>query len=406
MLLYIIDIKGKRKGKKMNYFEKSLVLHEENIGKIEVKSKVPVKDREALSTAYTPGVAEPCKKIHASAEDVYKYTAKGNLVAVVTDGTAVLGLGDIGPLAAMPVMEGKAILFKEFGNVDAFPICVDSKDVDEIVKTVKMIAPTFGGINLEDISAPRCFEIEERLKKELDIPVFHDDQHGTAIVCSAGLINALKLVNKKMEDITVVMNGAGAAGTSITKMLVSMGVKDVIACSRDGIIYEGAKTNNKAKEELAKITNKGKKTGTLRDAMVGADVFIGVSAPNTVTEEMIASMNKDAIVFAMANPVPEIMPDAAKKAGARIIGTGRSDFPNQVNNVLAFPGVFRGALDVRASDINEEMKIAAAYAIAGIISDEELNADYVIPGAFDNRVGESVAKAVAKAARETGVARV
>lgn len=392
--------------KRMNYFEKSLVLHEENIGKIEVKSKVPVKDREALSTAYTPGVAEPCKKIHAAAEDVYKYTAKGNLVAVVTDGTAVLGLGDIGPLAAMPVMEGKAILFKEFGNVDAFPICVDSKDVDEIVKTVKLIAPTFGGVNLEDISAPRCFEIEERLKKELDIPVFHDDQHGTAIVCSAGLINALKLVNKKMEDIVVVMNGAGAAGTSITKMLIGMGVKDVIACSRDGIIYEGAKTNNKAKEELAKITNKGKMTGTLKDAMAGADVFIGVSAPNTVTEEMIASMNKNAIVFAMANPVPEIMPDIAKKAGARVIGTGRSDFPNQVNNVLAFPGVFRGALDVRASDINEEMKIAAAYAIAGIISDEELNEDYVIPGAFDSRVGESVAKAVAKAARETGVARV
>lgn len=390
----------------MNYFEKSLILHEENVGKIEVKSKVPVKDRDSLSTVYTPGVAEPCKKIHVSADDVYKYTAKGNLVAVVTDGTAVLGLGDIGPLAAMPVMEGKAVLFKEFGNVDAFPICIDSKDIDEIVRTVKMITPTFGGINLEDISAPRCFEIEKRLKQELDIPVFHDDQHGTAIVVSAGIINGLKLVNKDINDITVVISGAGAAGMSITKMLLSLGVKDVITCDRNGIICRGAKTNNKSKEELAQITNKNQKVGLLKDAMAGADVFIGVSAPNTVTEEMIASMNKDSIVFAMANPVPEIMPDIAKKAGARIIGTGRSDFPNQVNNVLAFPGVFRGALDVRASDINEAMKIAAAYAIANIISEEELNDEYVIPGAFDKRVGESVANAVAKAARETGVARV
>ncbi|MDF2530425.1 MAG: hypothetical protein K0Q65_6 [Clostridia bacterium] len=390
----------------MNYFEKSLILHEENIGKIEVKSKVPVKDRESLSTAYTPGVAEPCKKIHAVSEDVYKYTAKGNLVAVVTDGTAVLGLGDIGPLAAMPVMEGKAVLFKEFGNIDAFPICIDSKEVDDIVKTVKMIAPTFGGINLEDISAPRCFEIETRLKEELDIPVFHDDQHGTAIVVSAGLINALKLVNKNLEDITVVINGAGAAGTSITKMLINLGVKNVIACDRDGIIYQGASTNNEAKEKLAQITNKNKKTGLLSDALVGADVFIGVSAPNVVSEQMIASMSKNSIVFAMANPTPEIMPDLAKKAGARVIGTGRSDFPNQVNNVLAFPGIFRGALDVRAKDINEEMKIAAAYAIASIISEEELNEDYIIPGAFDSRIVERVSKAVAKAARETGVARV
>jgi malate dehydrogenase (oxaloacetate-decarboxylating) len=390
----------------MNYFEKSLILHEENTGKIEVKSKVPVKDRESLSTAYTPGVAEPCKKIHAVSEDVYKYTAKGNLVAVVTDGTAVLGLGDIGPLAAMPVMEGKAVLFKEFGNIDAFPICIDSKEVDDIVKTVKMIAPTFGGINLEDISAPRCFEIETRLKEELDIPVFHDDQHGTAIVVSAGLINALKLVNKNLEDITVVINGAGAAGTSITKMLIYLGVKNVIACDRDGIIYQGASTNNEAKEKLAQITNKNKKTGLLSDALVGADVFIGVSAPNVVSEQMIASMSKNSIVFAMANPTPEIMPDLAKKAGARVIGTGRSDFPNQVNNVLAFPGIFRGALDVRAKDINEEMKIAAAYAIASIISDEELNEDYIIPGAFDSRIVERVSKAVAKAARETGVARV
>lgn len=390
----------------MNYFEKSLILHEENVGKIEVKSKVPVKDREALSIAYTPGVAEPCKKIHANADDVYKYTAKGNLVAVVTDGTAVLGLGDIGPLAAMPVMEGKAVLFKEFANIDAFPICLNTKNVDEIVQAVKMIAPTFGGINLEDISAPRCFEVEKRLKEELDIPVFHDDQHGTAIVVSAGIINALKVVNKKLQDITVVINGAGAAGTSITKMLISLGVKDVIVCDRDGIIYIGASTNNDAKEALAQITNKNDKKGLLSDAMVGADVFIGVSAPNVVSEQMIASMGKDSIVFAMANPTPEIMPDAAKKAGARVIGTGRSDFPNQVNNVLAFPGIFRGALDVRAKDINEEMKVAAAYAIAGIISDEEVNEDYIIPGAFDNRIVDSVSKAVAKAARETGVARV
>ncbi|MDF2592228.1 MAG: malic enzyme [Clostridia bacterium] len=390
----------------MNYFEKSLILHEENVGKIEVKSKIPVKDRESLSTAYTPGVAEPCKKIHAASNDVYKYTAKGNLVAVVTDGTAVLGLGDIGPLAAMPVMEGKAVLFKEFGNVDAFPICIDSKDVDDIIKTVKMIAPTFGGINLEDISAPRCFEIEKRLKEELDIPVFHDDQHGTAIVVSAGLINALKLVNKNLKDITVVINGAGAAGTSITKMLINLGVKNVIACDRDGIIYQGAPTNNEAKEKLAEITNKNKKTGSLSDALIGADVFIGVSAPNVVSEQMIAKMSKDSIVFAMANPTPEIMPDLAKIAGARVIGTGRSDFPNQVNNVLAFPGIFRGALDVRAKDINEEMKIAAAYAIAGIITEKELNEDYIIPDAFDNRIVERVSKAVAKAARETGVARV
>ncbi|MGB7606106.1 MAG: malic enzyme-like NAD(P)-binding protein [Lutisporaceae bacterium] len=390
----------------MNYFEKSLILHEENVGKIEVKSKVPVKDREALSIAYTPGVAEPCKRIHANADDVYKYTAKGNLVAVVTDGTAVLGLGDIGPLAAMPVMEGKAVLFKEFANIDAFPICLNTKNVDEIVQAVKMIAPTFGGINLEDISAPRCFEIEKRLKEELDIPVFHDDQHGTAIVVSAGIINALKVVNKKLQDITVVINGAGAAGTSITKMLINLGVKDVIVCDRDGIIYIGASTNNEAKEALAQITNKNDKKGLLSDAMVGADVFIGVSAPNVVSEQMIASMGKDSIVFAMANPTPEIMPDAAKKAGARVIGTGRSDFPNQVNNVLAFPGIFRGALDVRAKDINEEMKVAAAYAIAGIISDEEVNEDYIIPGAFDNRIVDSVSKAVAKAARETGVARV
>lgn len=390
----------------MDYFKKSLEIHESNRGKIEVISKVPVKNRNDLSLAYTPGVAEPCKKIHANEDDVYKYTSKGNLVAVVTDGTAVLGLGDIGPKAAMPVMEGKAILFKEFANVDAFPICIDTKDVEEIIKTVKLIAPAFGGINLEDIAAPRCFEIEKRLKEELDIPVFHDDQHGTAIVCCAGLINALKLINKRIEDITIVVNGAGAAGTSITKMLLGMGAGDIIVCDKEGILYEGAPYNNEPKEKLAKVTNKNRLKGTLKDAMNGADVFIGVSAPKVVTKEMVASMNKDAIVFAMANPVPEIMPDEAKEAGARVVGSGRSDFPNQVNNVLAFPGVFRGALDVRASDINEEMKIAAAYAIAAIIKEDELREDYVIPDAFDERVAENVAREVAKAARETNVAKI
>jgi malate dehydrogenase (oxaloacetate-decarboxylating) len=389
----------------MNYNERSLELHEEKTGKIEIKSKVPVKNREDLSLAYTPGVAEPCRRIHANEEDVYKYTAKGNLVAVVTDGTAVLGLGDIGPKAAMPVMEGKAILFKEFGNVDAFPICIDSKDVEEIIKTVKLIAPTFGGINLEDIGAPRCFEIENRLKEELDIPVFHDDQHGTAIVTSAGLINALKIVKKKMEDITVVINGAGAAGTSIAKMLLGMGAGDVLMCDREGIVYKGNPKNNPAKEELASLTNKNDKRGTLADAMAGADVFIGVSAPNVVTEEMVRSMNKDSIVFAMANPVPEIMPELAVKAGARVVGTGRSDFPNQVNNVLAFPGIFRGALDVRARLINEEMKIAAAKAIADVITDDELNEDYIIPYAFDLRIAPKVAAAVAGAAIESRAAR-
>lgn len=390
----------------MNYSELSLILHEKHLGKIEVKSKVAVNDRDALSTAYTPGVAEPCKRIHENQDDVYKYTAKGNLVAVVTDGTAVLGLGDIGPKAAMPVMEGKAILFKEFAGVDAFPICLDTKNVDEIVKTVKLIAPTFGGINLEDIGAPRCFEIESRLKKELDIPVFHDDQHGTAIVVCGGLINALKIVEKNMSDITVVINGAGAAGTSIAKMLLNFGVKNVIACDKQGVVSRGSENNDSAKEELAQITNINNKQGLLADALVGADVFIGVSAPNTVTADMIATMARDSIVFAMANPIPEIMPDLAKKGGARIIGTGRSDFPNQVNNVLAFPGIFRGALDVRATDINEEMKMAAAIAISEVISADQLNEDYVIPSAFDQKVCEYVAKAVAKAARETGVAQI
>jgi malate dehydrogenase (oxaloacetate-decarboxylating) len=389
----------------MNVYERSLKLHEENQGKISVVSKVSVKNRDDLSLAYTPGVAEPCRKINENPDNVYKYTNKGNLVAVVTDGTAVLGLGDIGPMAGMPVMEGKAILFKEFANVDAFPICVASKDVDDIVQTVKMIAPTFGGINLEDISAPRCFEIEERLKKELDIPVFHDDQHGTAVITTAAIINALKVVNKNMEEITIVINGAGAAGAAIAKMFISVGAGDIIMCDRKGIVYAGSPNNNPEKEKIAQVTNKEKKQGTLADALKGSDVFIGVSAPNSVTEEMARTMNKDAIVFAMANPVPEIMPEVAAAAGVRIYGSGRSDFPNQINNVLAFPGIFRGALDVRASEINEEMKIAAAYAIASIISDEELKEDYVIPDAFDTRVASRVAEAVSRAAIETKVAR-
>ncbi|MFD3157680.1 NADP-dependent malic enzyme [Haloimpatiens sp. FM7330] len=390
----------------MNYFEESLKLHEKFIGKIEVTSKVELKNRDDLSLAYTPGVAEPCKKIYENENDIYKYTSKGNLVAVVTDGTAVLGLGNIGAKAGMPVMEGKAVLFKTFANVDAFPICVDSTDVDEIVKTVKLIAPTFGGINLEDIGAPRCFEIEKRLKEELDIPVFHDDQHGTAVVTCAALINSLKIVNKKIEDLKVVMSGAGAAGVAIAKMLINLGVKDILLCDRKGIVCEGNPRNNVSKEKIAKITNREKKEGTLADALNGADVFVGVSAPGIVTEEMVKTMNKDAIVFAMANPIPEIMPELAKKAGARIYGSGRSDFPNQINNVLAFPGIFRGALDVRAKEINEEMKVAAAYAIAEIIKEDELTEEYIIPDALDERVASNVAKAVGKAAKDTGVARL
>lgn len=390
----------------MNYFEESLKLHENNIGKLEIKSKVQIGTRDDLSLAYTPGVAEPCRKIHENEENVYKYTSKGNIVAVVTDGTAVLGLGDIGPKAGLPVMEGKAILFKEFADVDAFPICLDTKDVDEIVKAVKLIAPGFGGINLEDIGAPRCFEVEEKLKKELDIPVFHDDQHGTAIVVLAGVLNALKVVNKKIEDIKVVVNGAGAAGTAITNLLLSSGVKNLIACDKVGILYDGIENVDDAKKALAKVTNPEKLKGTLADALVGADVFIGVSAPGIVNKDMVKSMNKDSILFAMANPTPEIMPDEAKAAGARVIGTGRSDFPNQVNNVLAFPGIFRGALDVRAKEINEEMKIAAAYAIASMIKDEDLNEDNVIPYALDKSVANNVAEAIKKAARETGIARI
>ncbi|WP_434284054.1 NAD(P)-dependent malic enzyme [Clostridium botulinum] len=390
----------------MNYFEESLKLHEDNRGKIEIKSKMEVKTRDDLSLAYTPGVAEPCRKIHENEENVYKYTSKGNMVAVVTDGTAVLGLGDIGPKAGLPVMEGKALLFKEFANVDAFPICLDTKDVDEMVKTVKLIAPGFGGINLEDIGAPRCFEIEEKLKKELDIPVFHDDQHGTAIVVLAGVINALKVVNKKIEDVKVVVNGAGAAGTAITKLLLSLGVKNLIVCDKIGILYEGIENVDDAKKELSKVTNPENIKGTLADALIGADVFIGVSAPGIVSKDMVKTMNKDSIIFAMANPTPEIMPDLAKEAGAKVIGTGRSDFPNQVNNVLAFPGIFKGALDVRAKEINEEMKIAAAYAIASMIKDEDLNEDNVIPYALDRSVADNVAKAIKEAARKSGVARV
>lgn len=390
----------------MNYFEESLKLHEEKVGKLEVISKVKVRTREDLSLAYTPGVAEPCRRIHENEEDVYKYTSKGNLVAVVTDGTAVLGLGDIGPKAGLPVMEGKAILFKEFADVDAFPICLATKDVDEIVRTVKLIAPGFGGINLEDIGAPRCFEIEERLKSELDIPVFHDDQHGTAIVVLAGLINALKVVGKKIEDIKVVVNGPGAAGTAIVKLLLSSGVKNIIACDKLGTLYRDNENLDEAKRGLAKITNPDNVQGTLADAMVGADVFIGVSAPGVVSQDMVRSMNKDSILFAMANPTPEIMPEEAKAAGARVIGTGRSDFPNQINNVLAFPGIFRGALDVRAKEINEEMKIAAAYAIASMIKDEDLNENNVIPYALDRTVAANVAEAIKKAARESGVARL
>lgn len=389
----------------MNYFEESLKLHEEKQGKISITSKVKVETRDDLSLAYTPGVAEPCRKIHENQENVYKYTSKGNLVAVVTDGSAVLGLGDIGPMAGMPVMEGKSILFKEFADVDAFPILVDSNDVDEIVNTVRLIAPTFGGINLEDIGAPRCFEVEEKLKKVVDIPVFHDDQHGTAIVVLAGVINALKVVDKKLEDIKVVVNGAGAAGTAIAKLLLSSGVKNLVACDKVGILYRGMEKIDDAKDALAEITNPDNIKGSLADALIGADVFVGVSAPGILKPEMVKAMNKDAIIFAMANPTPEIMPDEAKAAGARVIGTGRSDFPNQVNNVLAFPGIFRGALDVRAKEINEEMKLAAAYAIAGYIKDEDLSENNVIPSALDKNVATKVAEAIANAARESGVAR-
>lgn len=390
----------------MDLNAKALKLHADYRGKIEVISKIDIRDKEDLSIVYTPGVAEPCRKIEMNKEDVYKYTAKGNLVAVVTDGSAVLGLGNIGPEAAMPVMEGKAILFKEFAGIDAFPICLATQDVEEIVKTVKYLAPTFGGINLEDISAPRCFEIEKRLIEELDIPVFHDDQHGTAVVTAAGLLNALKVVGKNISEIRVVVNGPGAAGTAITKMLLNIGVKDILVCDEYGILWEGDERLTCQKKELASLTNREKRKGTLEDALKGADVFIGVSAPGVVSKEMIKNMQKDAIVFAMANPIPEIMPQLAKEAGARIVATGRSDFPNQINNVLAFPGIFRGALDVKARVINEEMKIAAAYAIASIIPEDELNEENIIPDAFDLRVVPVIAEAVGKAAQKTGVSRL
>lgn len=384
----------------MDYNKMALKMHEQNKGKVAVRSKVTVKTRDDLSTAYTPGVAEPCRKIRDNKEEVYRYTAKGNLVAVVSDGTAVLGLGDIGPEAAMPVMEGKAILFKEFADIDAFPICMDTKDTEEIIQTVKNIAPTFGGINLEDISAPRCFEIEKRLKEELDIPVFHDDQHGTAIVVAAGLLNALKCVGKTMEEANIVINGAGSAGISICRLLLQFGVGNVVLVDQKGALCPGEDWMNPAQAEMAEKTNKDKQTGPLSEIMKGKDVFIGVSAPNIVTGEMVSTMAEDAVIFAMANPTPEIMPDEAKKGGAKVVATGRSDFPNQINNVLVFPGIFRGALDARASQITEAMKMAAARAIAGIITDEELNEEYIIPGAFDERVCAAVAKAVAKESRK------
>lgn len=389
----------------MDYNSLSLKMHEEHKGKVEVVSKVAVKNRDDLSTAYTPGVAEPCRKIRDNKADVYKYTCKGNMVAVVSDGTAVLGLGDIGPEAAIPVMEGKSILFKEFGGVDAFPICLDTKDVDEIVETVKRIAPVFGGINLEDISAPRCFEIEKRLKEELDIPVFHDDQHGTAIVVSAGLINALKLVGKPFDEANVVINGAGSAGISICKLLLQLGIGNVVLVDRQGALCPGQDWMNPAQAEMAEITNKDRQTGSLAEIMNGKDVFVGVSAPNIVTAEMVASMAADPIVFAMANPTPEIMPEEAAKGGVRVMATGRSDYPNQINNVLVFPGIFRGALDAKATGITEEMKMAAAKAIASIVTDDELKEDYIIPGAFDERVAKVVAKAVADEAIKLGITK-
>lgn len=391
----------------MTLREEALHMHRVNQGKLESKSKVLVRDARDLSLAYSPGVAEPCKEIYDKPESVYEYTMKGNMVAVVSDGTAVLGLGNIGPEAALPVMEGKAVLFKSFAGVDAFPICLKTTDIDKIVETVKLLEPTFGGINLEDIAAPNCFEIEERLKREANIPVFHDDQHGTAIVTAAGLVNALKITGKKMNEIRVVANGAGAAGIAIIKLLYTYGVRDIIMCDTKGAIYEGRPNGmNDIKNDVAKFTNRDNKKGSLGEVIEGADVFIGVSAAGSLTAEMVKSMNDNPIIFAMANPTPEIMPDEAKAAGAAVIGTGRSDFPNQVNNVLAFPGIFRGALDVRATHINEEMKIAAVEAIASLIKEDELHADYVIPGPFDPRVAPEVAAAVAKAAMDTGVARL
>ena len=389
----------------MDYAKESLRLHGEWKGKIEMVTRVPVKTKDDLSLAYTPGVAQPCLEIQKDPSKSYELTRRWNMAAVITDGSAVLGLGDIGPEAGMPVMEGKCVLFKAFGDVDAFPICVKTKDVDEFVETVYNISGSFGGINLEDIAAPRCFEIERKLKEKCDIPIFHDDQHGTAVITLAGLTNALKVVGKKKEDVKIVTSGAGAAAIAITKLLLSAGFRDITMCDRKGAIYQGREGLNWIKTEMAEVSNLSRKAGTLADMLVGADVFIGVSAPNTVTTEMVKTMNRDAIIFACANPTPEIFPDEAKAGGARIVSTGRSDYPNQINNVLAFPGIFRGAFDVRASDINEEMKVAAAEALAGLVGDE-LSEDYIIPAAFDPRVGPAVAKAVAEAARRSGVARI
>ncbi|MBR6102152.1 MAG: NAD-dependent malic enzyme [Ruminococcus sp.] len=390
----------------MNYAEESLKLHEQWKGKIEVVSRVKLETKDDLSLAYTPGVAQPCLEVQKDINKSYELTRRSNLVAVITDGTAVLGLGDIGPEAGMPVMEGKCVLFKSFGDVDAVPLCVRSKDVDEIVRTVYLISGSFGGINLEDISAPRCFEIERRLKEICDIPIFHDDQHGTAVVCLAAMMNALKLTGKKLDEIRVVTSGAGAAGIAIIKLLIALGLKDVVLCDRKGAIYKGREGLNTEKAEMAEITNQQMRKGSLADVIKGADVFIGVSAPGCVTPEMVKSMADKPIIFAMANPTPEIMPDLAKEAGAAVVGTGRSDFPNQINNVLAFPGIFRGALDVRASEINDEMKIAAAKAIAAFVTDDKLTPDYIIPSALDRNVAAAVAAAVAQAARDTGVARI
>ena len=391
----------------MDYAKESLRLHYEWKGKLEVTPRAAVDSKDALSLAYTPGVAQPCLEIQKDVNKSYELTRRWNTVAVVTDGTAVLGLGDIGPEAGMPVMEGKCVLFKAFGDVDAIPLCIRSKDVDEIVNTVALLAGSFGGVNLEDIAAPRCFEIEKKLKERCDIPIFHDDQHGTAVITLAGLTNALKVVNKKMDEIKVVINGAGAAAIAIGKLLLSAGVKDLTLCDRSGAVYEGRpKGMNPIKDEMAKVTNLSKKAGSLADMLVGADVFIGVSAPGAVTTEMVKTMNRDAIIFACANPTPEIFPDEARAAGAAVVSTGRSDYPNQINNVLAFPGIFRGAFDVRASDINEPMKLAAAHALSALITPEELCADYIIPKAFDPRVGPAVAAAVAQAARASGVARI
>ena len=391
----------------MDYAKESLRLHGEWKGKIEVVTRVPVENKDDLSLAYTPGVAQPCLEIQKDVNKSYELTRRWNMCLVVTDGSAVLGLGNIGPEAGMPVMEGKCVLFKAFGDVDAFPLCIKSNDVDEIVNTIYLISGSFGGVNLEDISAPRCFEIEKKLKEKCDIPIFHDDQHGTAIITLAGLTNALKVVGKKKEDVRIIMNGAGAAAISIARLLLTAGFKDITLCDRKGAIYEGRPEGmNPIKEEMAKVTNLAKKSGSLAEMLVGADVFIGVSAPGAVTTEMVKTMNKDAVVFACANPTPEIFPDDAKAGGAKVVSTGRSDFPNQINNVLAFPGIFRGAFDVRAKEINDEMKLAASEALANLITDEELSPEYIIPKAFDKRVGPAVAKAVAEAAKRTGVARI